>query len=185
MSHVRSAVAVTAATALLTLAAVAGADHRTVHAGAWSYFGDPRSVTHGGRVYTGWIGTDKTIGVEQYDPATGVSLHRHLYRQDELDDHDNPSLAVWRDHGMFFEPSENPYSTVVQLTDEPHLSGYISDANLDRLRGSPSAIVDQLGGGSVVLLIDNPNFRGYWLGTNRLFLNALLFGGLMDVPEMP
>ena len=94
-------------------------------------------------------------------------------------------LAVWRDHAMFFEPSENPYSTVAQLTDEPHLSGYISDANLERLRGSPSAIVDQLGGGSVILLIDNPNFRGYWLGTNRLFLNALLFGGLMNVPAVP
>lgn len=91
-------------------------------------------------------------------------------------------LAVWRDHDIFFEPSENRYSTVAQLTDAPHLSGYISDANLARLGGSPSAMVDQLGSGAVVLLIDNPNFRGYWLGTNRLFLNALFFGGHMDVP---
>ena len=62
------------------------------------------------------------------------------------------------------------------------MSGYISDENLERLRGSSSVIFDQLGRGSVVLLIDNPNFRGYWLGTNRLFLNALLFGPLIDVP---
>jgi hypothetical protein len=86
---------------------------------------------------------------------------------------------------MLFAPSRNPYSTVVQLTDRPHLSGYISAQNLERLRNSPSAIVDQLGRGSVVLLIDNPNFRGYWLGTNRLFLNALFFGQHVSVPSAP
>jgi hypothetical protein len=94
-------------------------------------------------------------------------------------------LAVWRDHAMFFEPSSNPYSTVVQLTDSPHLSGYISAPNLDRLRGSPSLLVDQLGRGSVILMLDNPNFRGYWHGTNRLFLNALFFGRHVNVPAAP
>jgi hypothetical protein len=95
------------------------------------------------------------------------------------------ALAVWRDHAMFFEPSSNPYSTVVQLTDAPHLSGYISAPNLDRLRGSPSLLVDQLGRGSVILMLDNPNFRGYWHGTNRLFLNALFFGQHVNVPAAP
>jgi hypothetical protein len=86
------------------------------------------------------------------------------------------TLPVWRDHSLFFEPSENPYGTVAQLTDDPHLSGYISDENETRLAGSPSVMADRLGGGSVVLLIDNPNFRGFWRGTTRLFLNAVYFG---------
>ncbi len=92
-------------------------------------------------------------------------------------------LPVWRDHDLFFEPSRNPFSTVVQLTDDPHLSGYISPANRERLRNSPSVIVDQLGRGSVVLLLDNPNFRGYWHGTNRLLLNAIFFGRHITVPQ--
>ncbi len=92
------------------------------------------------------------------------------------------TLPVWRDHSNFFEPSRNPFSTVVQLTDDPHLSGYISDRNLERLRNSPSVLVDQLGSGSVVLLLDNTNFRGYWHGTNRLLLNAILFGQHIRVP---
>jgi len=50
-----------------------------------------------------------------------------------------------------------------------------SAKNRERLRGSPSVIVDQLGRGAVVLLIDNTNFGGYRRGTNRLFLNALFF----------
>ncbi len=54
--------------------------------------------------------------------------------------------------------------------------------NRERLRGSPSVLADRLGGGSVVLLIDNTNFRGYWRGTNRLFLNALFFGNHIQVP---
>jgi hypothetical protein len=95
------------------------------------------------------------------------------------------ALPVWRDHGMFFEPSGNPYSTVARLTDDPHLSGYISPANRDRLRNSPSLIADGLGRGTVVLMIDNPNFRGYWMGTNRLFLNALFFGRYVSVPQAP
>jgi hypothetical protein len=91
-------------------------------------------------------------------------------------------LPVWRDHDLFFAPSENPYSTVAKLIDDdPHLSGYISDVNRQRLSGSPSVLVDRLGQGTVVLLVDNINFRGYWRGTNRLFLNALFFGNHIQV----
>jgi hypothetical protein len=43
-------------------------------------------------------------------------------------------------------------------------------------------IADQLGRGTVVLLVDNTNFRGYWRGTNKLFLNALFFGDQIQVP---
>jgi hypothetical protein len=92
-------------------------------------------------------------------------------------------LPVWRDHDTFFAPSSNPYSTVARLVeDDPYLSGYISDENRLRLRGSPSVMADRFGGGAVVLLIDNANFRGYWRGTNRLFLNALFFGNHIQVP---
>jgi hypothetical protein len=94
-------------------------------------------------------------------------------------------LPIWRDHSIFFAPSSNPYSTVVQLTDSPHLSGYVSARNLERLRRSPSLLADQLGRGSVILMLDNPNFRGYWYGTNRLFLNALFFGRHVNVPAPP
>jgi hypothetical protein len=93
-------------------------------------------------------------------------------------------LPAWRDHGFFFAPSENPFSTVATIVDEgAHLSGYVSEVNRQRLQGSPSVLADQLGGGTVVLLIDNPNFRGYWRGTNRLFLNAVFFGNHIEVPE--
>ena len=95
------------------------------------------------------------------------------------------SLPVWRDHAFLHPPSSNPYSTVVQLTDDPHLSGYISERNRERVRGTASVVVDQVGSGSVLLFFDNPNFRGYWYGTNRLFLNALFYGSFSSVPGAP
>jgi hypothetical protein len=29
-------------------------------------------------------------------------------------------------------------------------------------------------------MTDNPNFRGYWYGGNKLFLNALFFGSVIQ-----
>jgi hypothetical protein len=86
------------------------------------------------------------------------------------------TVPVWRDHANFFAPSDDPFNTVAQLTDDPFLSGYISPPNRERLAGSPSVMADGIGRGTVVLLIDNPNFRGFWRGTTRFFLNAVYFG---------
>ena len=36
--------------------------------------------------------------------------------------------------------------------------------------------------GTVVLLIDNPKFRGYWRGMNRLLLKAIFFGNHIQAP---
>jgi len=32
----------------------------------------------------------------------------------------------------------------------------------------------------VISLSDNPNFRAFWYGTNKLFLNAIFFGHTID-----
>ncbi|MEQ8574336.1 MAG: hypothetical protein RIB63_09750 [Fulvivirga sp.] len=44
-------------------------------------------------------------------------------------------------------------------------------------------IVSGVGRGRVVMFADNPNFRGSWYGTNRLFLNALFLGNHISVPK--
>jgi hypothetical protein len=92
-------------------------------------------------------------------------------------------FPVYRNHDIFLLPTENPYSTVARYTDAPLLSGYVSEENLARIRGSASLAVDDVGEGRIVLFVDNPNFRGMWYGTNRLFLNALFFGNTIDVPQ--
>ncbi len=96
---------------------------------------------------------------------------------------DQQTLPVYRDHRIFLPPTTNPYSTVARYTDDPLLSGYVSDENLERIQGSSSLFVEEVGQGRIISFVDNPNFRGMWYGTNKLFFNALFFGEAVDVPH--
>ena len=92
-------------------------------------------------------------------------------------------IPVYRNSTIWLAPSKNSYSTVAKYTDDPHIDGFITKDNLeDFLKPSASLIVSGLGGGRVVMFADNPNFRGSWYGTNRLFLNAIFLGQHVYVP---
>ena len=85
---------------------------------------------------------------------------------------------------MFLAPSKNPYETVAKYTENPHIDGFISKNNLESfIKPSASLLVSAIGKGRAVLFADNPNFRGAWYGTNKLFLNALFLGSEITVPE--
>jgi hypothetical protein len=65
--------------------------------GAWSWFGDPRSVYHEGmhrRTYTGWVTTDGSIQVASFDHDTGQRVIATLRVRLQIDDHDTPSILV-------------------------------------------------------------------------------------------
>lgn len=76
-------------------------------------------------------------------------------------------------------PSANKYATVAQYIDKPFINGYASKANIAKVANSAAIILSGSGGGNVVLFADDPTYRGYWLGTNRVFLNAVFFGNLI------
>jgi len=80
---------------------------------------------------------------------------------------------------LFMKPAKNPYATPVQYTDKPLVSGYISDKNLESMKNSASIIVSGLKSGRSILMMDNPNFRAFWYGTNKLFMNALFWGSII------
>ena len=55
-----------------------------------------------------------------------------------------------------------------------------------RLARTAYAVSERLERGQVILFLDHPVFRGWTLGTRRLFLNALLYGpGLGATPPAP
>ena len=92
------------------------------------------------------------------------------------------NLPVWRNHSNFLEPSKNSFNTVSKMTVNPRLSGYIHPTNLEKIKNSPSLMVSSVGQGRAILFIDDPNFRGYWYGTNKLFMNAIFFGSQIASP---
>ncbi|MBN7810534.1 zinc carboxypeptidase [Algoriphagus sp. H41] len=90
------------------------------------------------------------------------------------------TLPVYRNSSIFIKPSADKYLTPVKYTADPHLGGYISKANLEKLKQSAGVVISPVGQGRVVHFFDSPNFRGTWFGTNKLFLNAIFHGNNMD-----
>ncbi|MDX1315718.1 MAG: zinc carboxypeptidase, partial [Eudoraea sp.] len=96
----------------------------------------------------------------------------------------NTALPVYKNNTVWLAPSQNEYATVAKYTQDPHIDGFITKRNLQNyLKPAASLIVSPMGSGRVVLFADNPNFRGSWYGTNRLFLNALFLGKKITVPK--
>ncbi|MCJ7468583.1 MAG: zinc carboxypeptidase [Maribacter sp.] len=96
------------------------------------------------------------------------------------------NIPVYKNNEVWLAPSKNAYATVAKYTQDPQIDGFITDKNLNEfVKPSASLIVSKVGSGRVILFADDPNFRGAWYGTNRLFLNALFLRDLIDVPENP
>ncbi len=93
-------------------------------------------------------------------------------------------LPVYRNSNVWLQPSKSPYGTIAQYTKDPHIDGFITKENLENyLQPSASILASSVGSGRVILFADNPNFRGSWYGTNRLFLNAIFYGNHIRVPR--
>lgn len=90
-------------------------------------------------------------------------------------------IPVYKNNTVFMAPSKNRFSTVAKYTETPHIDGFVSQENIDNyIKKSASIIVSKIGTGRVVMFADNPNFRGAWYGTNKLFLNSIFFGDIIN-----
>ena len=92
-------------------------------------------------------------------------------------------LPVFRTSNRFMNHSANPYSTPLAYATAPLLSGYMSSENQDVVANSAGLVVDQRGEGAVVLSLDSPTFRAFWWGTQRLLVNGIFFGDLLEEPR--
>ncbi|MFT5737105.1 MAG: hypothetical protein ACI9SG_001453 [Maribacter sp.] len=94
------------------------------------------------------------------------------------------TIPVYKNNTVWLAPSKNSYATVARYTQNPLIDGFITKKNMEEnIKTSASLLVSKVGSGRVVLFADNPNFRGSWYGTNRLFLNALFLGDKINIPS--
>lgn len=91
----------------------------------------------------------------------------------------NNTLPVFKRGTQFYEVTPNPIATPMKYTDQPVLSGYCSKRNRKFAAGGAALSCASLGKGKIIAIVDNPNFRGYWLGGSKLFANALFFNDLI------
>jgi hypothetical protein len=75
------------------------------------------------------------------------------------------------------EPTIGAADSPLIYTATPWICGYVHPESLARIANSSALNVAKTGNGRVIMFSDNPNFRATWYGTNKLFLNALFFGG--------
>lgn len=92
----------------------------------------------------------------------------------------NSDIHTFRNDNLFLEPSENPYANPLVYTDKPLASGYLHPSNLAGIQNGSVIQVSGVGRGRVVAFADNMNFRAFWLGTNKLYMNAIFFGQVIQ-----
>lgn len=85
-------------------------------------------------------------------------------------------VPMFKTGGLAVEKIKTPSANPVIYGQEPLLSGYSHPTLTEPLKGSASIIISSPGRGNVISFVDNPNYRAFWYGTNKLFMNALFFG---------
>jgi len=84
-------------------------------------------------------------------------------------------LMTLKTSGLLFARTSRGDNVVV-YPEKARVGGYLSRKALKKTAGTPYLLLERRGRGRVVLFVDDPNFRLFWRGLTRLFLNALFFG---------
>lgn len=91
-------------------------------------------------------------------------------------------LFVNKETDVTLARSSDPFADVVRIDAEPLVNGYLPQPLQSRIAGTVWAQTVRVGQGNVVLFADDPAHRKYWLGTERLLINALFFAPLLTPP---
>ena len=108
------------------------------------------------------------------------------YFEDEQDDPNRVQYTFQKLRDVHLEPDfqtkANTYSTI-NWSDIPagndlnvRMSGLIWPEASQRIANSAYLTRERFGKGQIILFAGEPNFRGASLGTNRLWLNAIVYG---------
>ena len=86
------------------------------------------------------------------------------------------TVSVFKSNSLFMDQNNSPYDSPVMYTDNPLQSGYMYRAHKELIKNSAVINIDQLGRGRIISMVDNLNFRAFWYGTSKIFMNAIFFG---------
>ena len=94
-------------------------------------------------------------------------------------------LTVFRRGAHALKTDKNHYTRAGLYQDPVLASGYLGENNQSRLPNTPALVATRHGRGVVVRMADDYLFRGYWLGTERVFANAVFFSPLIGTTRLP
>jgi hypothetical protein len=97
----------------------------------------------------------------------------------------NTQTPLFRRGSTLLKPGDNPFVTPARYTKSPLLSGYIGEQRLAEMNNQPAVIAQRQSKGVVIRFANNPIFRGFWRGTERLWVNSLYFGPIIRTTQLP
>ena len=89
-------------------------------------------------------------------------------------------LPIFKTGTSVAQSLKKEYAEPVNFTTNPYISGFVSGKNLERIKNAPVVSVQSVGRGNLISYYENMMFRGFWLGTNKLFSNAVFFGNIIQ-----
>lgn len=90
-------------------------------------------------------------------------------------------LPIFKNSNAVMQPIKDPFVTVASYTKEPLLAGFASAENVGLVESSAAIAAHSVGRGRIIAFVDNPNFRGFWKGTERLLSNAIYLSSAINV----
>lgn len=94
--------------------------------------------------------------------------------------YEEEQIYLFKQNNVFMKVPSNSFAVPIRYGKDPLASGFVTQQNLEAVKQSAAVLVQASGSGRIICIGDNPNFRAYWLGGTKLFLNALFFGRLIE-----
>lgn len=82
------------------------------------------------------------------------------------------------------EPSKNPYVTTLKAPKNALAAGYLSEQMKNLVNDSSLLIAEKHGKGNLIKFAFNPNFRGFWKGTQKWLINSVYLSSLIQKTEI-
>jgi hypothetical protein len=125
-----------------------------------------------------WYDTDAGKGMQRFS-VPGAIFRAHLdpgYWMSAGYDAGEVPVLVDSDR-LYLAPDAPPSSRQrVVATYGELIAGHAWPESLNRIAGAVAVYEERVGSGRVVAFAEDPNYRGYHRGVNRLFLNAVVLG---------
>lgn len=93
---------------------------------------------------------------------------------------DKPVLHMFKTNNMIVNSNQPSVVVPGRYAKEPLVAGYSADILAKEIGESVAVIAQPMGKGRVIGFTDNPQFRGFWYGTNKLMSNAIFMADIID-----
>ena len=137
---------------------------------------DEEETPESGTLEDPYVGLELRDDLEDLDNIPGSALKSHLDLTNPLTYGMSERLYSLKFGNLALEPNTS-VSVAGYYDRDPNnilASGYTSIKNREKLAGKAFAAMQSVGQGKVVLLLDNTQYRMFWVGPSRMMQNAVM-----------